>query len=197
MRDNIKRNGSMYYFLWLFIGSVLGSVLLNLLLGQTILYNTQNYSLKVLGEYATITNKYELFTFLLLQRGVLFGVFVAGLYFFSKRYVGQVFCFCVSIIAGVIISSQVICSGISALYEMLLMAFPHIFLYFLGMYYAMKKYISGTYGSMIIILLVSYLAGVFTESYFSSWFLNLLYWFLYIIIVWILRILSYNKKAVQ
>ena len=175
MRNNIKWECSISYFVCLFVGSILGCVLLNLLLGQSILYNTQNYSLRVLGEYGTITNKYELFTFLLLQRGIMFAVFVIGLYFFPKKYVGQVFCFSISFISGMILSSQIICSGLAAVYEVLGMAFPHIFIYFIGMYCSMKKFISGTYGSMLIILLVSYFAGVFMESYFSSWFLTVLY----------------------
>lgn len=175
MKNETKWDCMVPCFVCVLIGMILGSVILNFMMGQSILHNTQDYSLKILGAYEGETNRYELFTFLLVQRGIVYIGLLIGIYIFPKKQIMRVFWFCFSFLFGIIISSQVICSGIMALYEIIAMAFPHIFIYVFGMYSGIKKFVSGTYGSMVIILFLSYLAGVFSESYFSSWFFDVLY----------------------
>ena len=162
-------------FLWIFAGMLLGSLLVNIVLGDTILQNAASYNLHELYCTDSRVNGYELFVFLFLKRGGWFLLLLAGMILLPRRVVLPVLSFGVGTLAGMVIASQVICRGMLGMYEVLLLAFPHIYIYLAGMYLGIKKYLAENYTAMLLFFLLSYILGVLLESFLSPVIVGMLY----------------------
>lgn len=158
--------------LCLVIGVILGSLFINLFMGEILRNNLSSYSLERLLDAQNSINSSELFVYLLGRRSFQLLLVIVVLILFPPRISQVLLLLSLGGILGAVVSMQTICQGIVGIFQFLLVILPQALCYLGGILYALFAWSKRNHFGTFIITTALFLLGILLESFVNCKILN-------------------------